>query len=230
MSKQRNFCRFVCFTTIFVVSVSLARATVLHQYDFEPASSPVTQSGWTHIDSTIAATPTTAGFVFADTIFRFTTVDRGSSTQSPVDVTRDLLIFRNNGNTSASGMRFQEIVPAFASSVLITMYRSDPGDNNGDAATSATASLNGGSQTTIGTGTGFGFYHTPITYTLAITPTGSTGLLDIRYFSTLSDSSDMRVNGISFEYTIQEVPEPSSIGLLCTGIAMLAARRWRQRG
>jgi hypothetical protein len=223
MARHSKVFAFVCFGITFLGSVAnnSTIAAVINQYDFEPATGFVTQSGWTHMPWPTAATSTTAGFVLADTTIQYPNVDRGSSTQAPVDVTRDVIHFTNSSDIPNSKMRFQEIVPAYASSVLITIYRSDPSEFFAPAFTT-TLALNGGTPSTIDTGisTPGVSYFPPIVATVPITPVGSPGTIDLRFLG-----SGLRLNGISFEYTIQEVPEPSAFALALCGLCAL----WRVR-
>ena len=228
-----NWARYqvACLAALFAITASANAATIFHAFDLEPADGP-TEPGWTHIQSNTFANPgfTTAGLVQSES-FPYYSATRVSSTIQPFDVTRDVIGFTAQGNLNSNnaddpaGMRFFEVVPANVSSALITIYRGDSGDG-ATAVYNTTVSLNGGSQTTIHTGGQSGNELPPIVYTQLISPSLSTGTLDLRFLSDTQFAGIIRISGISFEYTI--VPEPSSVFvLLGSSVGVLFALRRR---
>jgi len=216
------------FAWILVVGLAapgLAVITETHRYDFEPASGYVTHSGWTHIDATIGYTISTPGFDLANSHFHGTpAVDRGSSTQPPTDVTRDLVV-SFYAPTSTPTFVFRDIVPHGGQSVSFTIYRSDPGDVFGTYFNTF-VSFDGGPLTLVPAALEGGFYHTPITGSLAFDHSAVTNsTLDFYFFSTIENGyTNVRLNGIE---TIFSIPEPSTACLL--GIALAAILRRRER-
>jgi hypothetical protein len=191
---------------------------VTNRYDFEPAGG-VTEIGWTHVDQTIGFTGTTAGFNLSLSGF-YGAVDRLSSTQPPTSVTRDFVMGAGANPVSNPTVVFREIVPAHATNVAVTIYRSDPIDTFAPNF-STRVSHNGGSQVLVNSGLGsFGNYHAPITFNLALVPTITPGTLDFYFYDTIPSSSQVRLNGIQAIYTI---PEPSTAVLL--GVVAFALRR-----
>jgi hypothetical protein len=208
-----------------LVTSSPAVITETHRYDFEKSSGYVTQAGWTHMDPTIAYTATTPGFDLANSHFHSPPAeDRVTSTQSPTDVTRDLIVsFWAPTNTPT--FVFRDIVPHGGQSVSFTIYRSDPGDGFGTYFNTF-VSFDGGPLTLVPAALEGGFYHTPITGSLAFDHSAvATSTLDFYFFSTIENGdTNVRLNGIE---AIFSIPEPSTACLL--GIALAAILRRRER-
>ena len=222
-AKQFGLAAVIGFAAALVASN--AEAVVVHRYDFETPSG-VTEPGWTHVDATAVGSPTTHGFLPA--AGGFFMIDRGSSIQSPISVTRDVLISSTDA-TPATDIIFRDIAPAEAVSVSFTIYRSDPAD--GYAPNYVTSAVvNGGSPTFIdgGTTTG-GTYFAPITGFVPLTG-GSGDTLDFLFSSNLliAGNSIIRINGIELTYAF--VPEPGSMVLTGLGaLGLLALVRRKQR-
>lgn len=207
-----------------VATQTWAGSIVTNRYDFEPSSGYVTESGWTHMDQTIAYTGSSAGFDLGASVF-LGGYDRVTSTQSPTNVTRDLIIgWSQNQGTNAT-IVFRDILPAETERIHLTIWRSDPADSFGTYFQTK-VSVNGGPLQLINAPFETGFYHTPTTGMLELTPSPTAGTLDFYFFhDDAYGPTNVRINGIEALYV---VPEPSTIGLLLIGGLIL--RRTMRRG
>jgi hypothetical protein len=203
--------------TLILTATGASRAAIAwHQYDFEPIGG-VTEPGWTHVDYSFSiATPTTPGFVEPDTV-AYVDADRGGSTQAPMSVTRDLIIFYAPAlDPSLPRAVFRDIIPANSLDIVkYAIYRSDPIDV-GLVDFVTKVSINGGPQITIDSGlAGFGTYRPPITGTLTVPVSPTIGTIDFYFYDALNHG--IRLNGLETTF-----PEPASalalVGLLglCT--------------
>jgi hypothetical protein len=218
---------------------SQALLQITHQYDFEGDNGTntfgggITEPGWQRITIASNTTAGVPGWIAGDTHILFGgAIFRGNSTQSPTNVTRDVMIGGGQGtNTPAPfaepTLAFRDIVPAHATNVDFTVYHSDPADTFHSRFV-AYYSLNGGPTNLFYDGSANPsalFYFPPILTTLAIYPTLSDGTLDLLFFDVGFGGlgTQVRLNGIEAIYT---VPEPSSLMLLLgVGFALVARRR-----
>jgi hypothetical protein len=206
---------------------SAAQAVVVHQYDFSVTNSVVVvEPGWTHMTNTTLGGPTTPGFMPAAGGRNI--IDRGSSTQAPFLVTRDL-VYSSTDGTTATDIIFRDIIPENAARVNLVIYRSDPAD--GFAPNFSTSvSINGGAASLIHGGSVIGgTYHAPIAASL-IVPIAATGTLDILFSDnsdTFAGDSIIRINGIELSYIL--VPEPGTMAMLALRIGAMALLRRKRR-
>lgn len=253
----RGSCPYLGSLAVMKASVILARvcalviglgsaqaATITHLYDFEGATpytggplpvanQGITQSGWTHMDTSIAGTSGTPGFVGLLGVGSNNSYLRASSVQSPTDVTIDFIeALQTVAGPGNPALVFRDIAPAWASSVQLTIYISSPGDFYNAAGTTLNLIYNGGTPLSVpnntasaGLGTG---YWLPITATIdlnALNPaSGGTKTLDFSFMNTSGVA--VRVNGIDAVYT---VPEPAAAGLAGLGLCVLMLRRRTRR-
>lgn len=203
---------------------SLAQTYVTHRYDIEPTSAFVTEPGWTHMDQSTAYTATSAGFHLGGVSqFTFSGIDRGSSTQTPTSVTRDMILGGGAGSLTVPTIVFRDIVPAHSTNVSFTIYRSDPGDSF--APTFETrVRYNGGTEIFVAPGsTTGGTYQPPITFNLGLTPTVTDGSLDFYFYTyPTANGASTRLNGIEAIYAI---PEPSALVLMALATCAILRRR-----
>lgn len=205
-----------------------AQTVVTNRYDFEPVASYVTEAGWTHITWNSAYSGnTTAGFDLVLSQLYNLNIDRGASTQSPTNTTRDLLMGNANANTNGVPiMVFRDIVPAYSTNVFYTIYRSDPGDSFAAAYTTKLR-FAGGSEVTVDSGAGWGTYHTPITGSYAFSPVSTNTSFEYIFYAQNLGGGAVRVNGIESIFAVA-VPEPSLAALLALPLAGWILVRRRQ--
>jgi hypothetical protein len=206
--------------------IARAQSLVTNRYDFEPTVSYVTEAGWMHVDRLTAYSGnSTGGFDLVLSQLYNLNVDRGASTQSPTNMTRDLVVGDPNANTNGVPvMVFRDIAPAYATNISYTIYRSDPGDAWPPAFTTKVR-FAGGAETIVDTGAGWGTYHSPITGSMAFSPVSTNTSFEFLFYAMNYGGSVVRVNGIESIFAVA-VPEPAAAALLVLPLgAWLLARR-----
>lgn len=219
---------------------SAQAATITHLYDFEGATpytggplpvanQGITQSGWTHMDTGIAGTASTPGFVGLLGVGSNNSYLRASSLQSPTDVTIDFIeALQTTAGPGNPALVFRDIAPAWATSVQLTIYISSPGDFYNAAGTTLSLTYDGGAPVSVtnntapaGLGTG---YWLPITATIDLNALDAASAdqktLDFSFMN--SSGVAVRVNGIDAVYS---VPEPAAAGLAALGLGVFMLRR-----
>ncbi len=200
----------ICLAFATMTTSSLHATIITNLYDFEAATSPVTEPGWVHIDPTTVGGPNTPGLLPAAGNNGYVAFDRGSSTQAPELVTRDAFLGKSLASTIDPVIVFRDIIPANAVSVQLTIYRSDSLDIFAPDFTTR-ISVDGGALSTIDTGIStLGTIFAPITATIALSGNASPGTLDLHFFDNVTGTTNTRINGIEATYTI---PEPSTLVL-----------------